>query len=171
MCWNIFSGNDLPLHTHYGRDYVRILFTVILTIIGFLSIVLFRIVGYPGLSILLAAAFGIVCIRYPRIYVFSDRVEIVKWCMIRKFTDRDCFHYQNIRNVEFLKGYTNWPKLLLLASMGRGSGGGTDRVSKADEMKITTNDQKVHHFHKFGKKNAFIFTIELLQNRIESTVS
>jgi len=154
---------QMPLHTLSGKNYLRITLLFFLFFVALFSVYSYQYVGFVMLSLLVVCIVGMVCIRFPKLYLFKDSFEIVEKCLINRFTDRDIFHYNEVKKIEFSKGFTDWSHLIVL-TIFRATG--YEGNSKPDQMIITTIDDNVFCFNRFGSKKEFIRTIELIQKEI-----
>lgn len=116
--------------------------------------------GFFSVATIIAAIFGLVCIRIPRIYLYDEYFEIEKKCVINKFTDRDIFYYKNLAEIKFSESYTDWLHIIVTAIFGSGGYGGN---SKADQMIVKTKDNDEYFFNRFGSRKKFIHTIDLIK--------
>jgi len=163
---NLALDKKTPWHIHYGRDYIGIILTVLLVSVIAFSVFAIKYVGFLMLVFIIPSLFGIACIRYARIKLYAQEFEIVKQCVINRFSDRNTFRYKDIKRIGFSSGSTDWNKFLILASMGKGSHGGSDRVAIPDKMIIETRNNNKFIFLKFGSKSGFVKTIELINRQI-----
>jgi hypothetical protein len=161
---NLTQDKKTPWHTHHGKDYIGIILTALLVMVIAFSVYAIKYVGFLMLIFIIPSLFGIACIRYARINLYADGFEIVKKCLVSRFSDRDTFLYKEIKRIEFSTGATDWNKFLILASMGKGSYGGSDRVAIPDKMIIETRNNDKFIFLKFGSKSGFMKTIELINH-------
>jgi hypothetical protein len=160
------SNNKPPWHTHHGSNIFRIILTITLLVLIAFAVYAMQLFGNFMSVFILPALFGIVSIRYPKISLYDDRFEIVKKCLINRFTDRDTFRYEEVKSITFSPGTTDWIELIILAFSGRGSLGGDSKVATPDQMVITTNNKGKHIFLRFGSRNGFVKTIELIKEKI-----
>jgi len=153
-----------PFRTHKGKNYWRIFSLILLIIFIMLSLISFKSYGLLFLPLLLASLFGIISIRFPKIRLFDDRFEIKKEGLLEKFSDYHSFKYDEVENVEFSKGFTDYKYLIVIALLGSGGSGGN---SKADQMIIKLKNDKVHVFNRFGKRAKFMKTIKLINSKLK----
>ena len=162
---NLAQDRKTPWHSHHGRDYIGIILTVFLvTVIAFLVYTI-KYVGFVMFIFIIPSLFGIASIRYARINLYADGFEIVKKCLINRFSDTNTFLYKEISRIEFSAGSADWNKFFILASMGKGSYGGNDRVAIPDKMIIETRNKDKFIFLKFGSRSGFVKTIELINRQ------
>ena len=162
------SNSKIPFHTHSGKNYFRILALILLITLVVLSIYSSRYVGFLMITVIVACLLGLVCIRFPKIYLYDDSFEIVKKGLINKFTYSDVFNYKELVRVDFSTGFTDWNYLIVLTIFGSGGFGGN---SKADQMIVKTTDDKIFVFNRFGSKSKFEKTIELINEKISNATS
>ena len=162
------SNDKTPFHTHSGKNYLRVLALVLLITLLALSIYSIRYVGFLMITVIVACLLGLVCIRFPKIHLYDDSFEIVKKGLIKKFTDRDSFKYNDLVKVGFSPGFTDWNYLIVLTLFGSGGFGGN---SKADQMIVKTTDDKIFVFNRFGGKSKFEKTIGLINEKIITATS
>jgi len=154
-------------HVHSGRNYLSITVLILLILVMITSI--YSISLFPILMSLLiiACLFGLICIRFSRIYLYDERFELVRVSLISWFTERNIFKYNDLSSVEFLDGFTDWTYFFVLAIFGSSGFAGN---SKADQLIIKTLDGKIFCFNRFGDKMGFRNTIELIQKQIKDQV-
>ncbi len=162
---NSTQDKKTPWHIHHGKDYIGIILTVLLVMVIAFSVFAIKYVGFLMLIFIIPSLFGIASIRYARINLYADGFEIVKKCVIDRFSDRNTYLYKEIKRIEFSTGSTDWNKFFILASMGKGSHGGSDRVAIPDKMIIETRKNDKFIFLKFGSKSGFVRTIELINRQ------
>lgn len=160
---SLISNSRIPFHTHNGKNLLRLLAIIILTALILFSIYSIKNVGYLMIPLIFSCLLGLVCIRFPKIFLYDDNFAIVKKCLISKYTDNDVFKYDDIIKVGFSKGITDWNYLIILAIFGSGGYGGN---SKADQMIIYTKDNNTYFFNRFGSRTEFLKTIELINKQI-----
>lgn len=163
---DLSQDKKTPWHIHHGRDYIGIILTVLLVTVIVFSVFAIKYVGFLMLIFIIPSLFGIACIRYARINLYADGFEIVKKCLINRFSDRDTYLYKEIKRIEFSAGSTDWNKFFILASLGKGSHGGSDIVAIPDKMIIETRNNDKFIFLKFGSMSGFVKAIELINSKI-----
>lgn len=154
----------IPIHLHRGKNYLRYLAIFLLTGIVIFSVILMIHFGLTFLPVFLVAIFGACCIRFPLFILYDDCFVIEKRGLIKQFSDFDLFKFEEIKSVEFSKGFTDWIYVVVLALLGSGGPGGN---SKADQMIILTNEDKTVVFNRFGSRSGFVAAIGMLQNKIQ----
>jgi hypothetical protein len=160
---SLISNSRIPFHTHNGKNLLRILAIILLTTLIFFSIYSIKHAGYLMIPLIFPCLLGLVCIRFPKIFLYDDHFAIVKKCLISQCTDNDIFKYDDIIKVEFSESVTDWNYLIVVAIFGSGGFGGN---SKADEMIVYTKDNNTYFFNRFGSRTEFLKTIELINKRI-----
>ena len=165
---SLISNSVIPFHTHKGQNLLRILAIILLTALFFFSIYSIKHIGYIMIALLMPCLLGLVCIRFPKIFLYDDNFAIVKKCLISRYTDNDVFKYDDIIKVEFSESVTDWNYLIVLAIFGSGGFGGN---SKADQMIVHTKDNDTYIFDRFGSRAEFLITIELIKTRISPTTN
>jgi hypothetical protein len=165
---SLISNSRIPFHIHHGENQLRILSIILLTTLIFFAIYSIKYAGYVMIALIFACLFGLVCIRFPKIFLYHDHFAIVKKCLISKYTDHDVFKYDDIIKVEFSESFTDRNYLIVVAIFGSGGFGGN---SKADQMIVYTKDNKTYIFNRFGSRTKFLKTIELINKRISPKTS
>ena len=160
---SLISNSRIPFHTHNGKNLLRLLAIIILTALIIFSIYSIKHVGYLMIPLTFSCMLGLVCIRFPKIFLYDDNFAIVKKCLISKYTDNVVFKYNDLIKVEFSKGVTDWNYLIILTIFGSGGFGGN---SKADQLIIFTKDNNTYFFNRFGSRTKFLKTIELINKQI-----
>lgn len=160
---SLISNSRIPFHIHKGKNLLRILAIILLTTLIFFSIYSIKHIGYIMITLLLSCLLGLVCIRFPKIFLYDDNFSIVKKCLISRYTDNDVFKYDDIIKVEFSESVTDWNYLIVLAIFGSGGFGGN---SKAEQMIVYTKDNNTYIFNRFGSRTEFLKTIEIINKRI-----
>lgn len=155
-----------PWYIHNGYDHIGMLLTLLLLAISAFSAYAIQFTGWLMLLIFIPSLVGVGSIRYARLNLYVDGFEIVKKSLLPWFSDRNIIFYKDIKRIEFSAGTTDWNKLLILASMGKGSYGGSDKVAISDKMIVETYDNNKIVFLRFGSSCGFTKAIELIQGEI-----
>ena len=151
------------LHRQNGRNYLRYTSLILLMGIFIFSVVSFWFYGFIFLPVIIGSLFGIFCVRFPRLRVYKDHFTIEQIGLLSKFSDS--FKFIEVKNVEFSEGFTDWNYLIVLALFGSGGYGGNN---KADQMIISTIDNKIKIFNRFGSQRDFIRSIDVIRNQIHT---
>ena len=152
-----------PLYILKGKNYFRFLFIFLLTGIVLLGIYSIPYIGYIMLFVIFAAIFGLINIRFPYLYLFKDHFVIKKKCIFEKYSRREIFKYDELKDIEFVKGQINWPQLIVQTIVGKGAYGG---FSKSDQMVLKLQNDRKRIFYRFGSRNEFIKTINRIKGKI-----
>lgn len=162
------SKDKIPFHIHKGKNILRITAIILLTALIIFSIYSIKYIGYKMIMLTLTCLLGLIYIRFPRIFLYDDNFTIVGKCLINRLTDKDIFKYNNIIEIKYSEGFTDWNYLIVVAIFGSSGFGGN---SKADQIIINTKDNKTYIFNRFGSKTEFIKTIELINEKIRLTMN
>ncbi len=154
---------DMALYILRGQNYLRYLVIILLTGILLLGIYLIQFIGYGMLVVIIAAVAGLVSIRFPFLYLFDDHFVIEKKCIVNKYSMREVYRLADIKEVDFIKGYVNWSKLVAQSLVGAGGYGG---FSKPDVMVLTLTTGKENFIYRFGSRKQFEELINKLQKII-----
>lgn len=140
---------------------------VLLTGIIILGIYSIQFVGFVFLILIISAVFGFISIRFPFMYIYNDHFVIEKKSIIKKYTSQETYNYDEIKEVEFIKGYTKWFQLIVTTIVWHG---GYDRFSQPDRMKLKLKNDKVKIIYRFGNRNEFKAMVDIIQ-RIRTQIT
>ena len=161
-----------PFHIHRGRNFWRIVALIIFILLGIYSFYMISMYGPAFIPLTIGALVGIVSIRFPKVYIFDDRFQVLKKCMLDYFTENYIFEFKDLKDIEFSGGFTDKNHVIVLALTGLlGAGGqGAAGNTKADQMIIKTKDGETTVINRFGKRSEFIKTIDLIKNNIRKGI-
>lgn len=140
----------------------------IFILIGMFSIYMVIFIGLFIIPLTIASIIGLFSIRFPKIFIYDNRFQVLKKSIIDFFTENNTFEYKDLKNIEFSKGFTDKYHIIVLILMGILGGTTTGGNSKADQMIVRTFDDKTTVINRFGKKTEFVKTIELIKNNIKT---
>lgn len=162
-----------PIHKLSGSNYFRFIAFTGLILISLFSFYLMNYVGFIIAILGLYCLSMIVFIKFPVLNVYDDHFEIIKKSLIVHFSDRAIYNFNDLKNIEFSKGYTNWIMTILVPlAFPKLSGYIKDeQYSKLDSMIITTLNNEKIEISRFGSRESFIKTIEIIKNKINPTTS
>lgn len=155
---------DRPIFILKGENYWRYLFIFLLSAIILLGIYSVQYMGFVMIFVILPAIFGLMCIQFPFIYLYNNDLRIEKKGIIKRFNYTAIYRYDEIKTIEFEKGYINWPQLIVQTILGKGAYGG---FSKPDRLILNFANDKKKIIYRFGSKRNFEFVITKLKKEIK----
>ena len=154
---------NTPHYILKGKNWLRSLFIFLLTGVILFGIFIIQFVGFIMIFVILGAVFGLITIRFPYIYLYADYFSIEKKCILKKFSKQEIIKYKEISEIEFVNGYINWSKLILLTALGKGAYGG---FSKPDLMILRFQDNSEKIFYRIGSKAEFEKVFQMIHKKL-----
>lgn len=148
----MIENQETPIHIHKGKNHFRHLAIIFLIAIILLSLYSIRIIGYSMILVILASVFGLISIRFPFIYLFSDHLVISKKGLLKKYNDQEIYDYNEIKDIEYKEGYIKLAQMIVQTIFGQGAYGG---FSKPDQMNLKLRNNKLKIIYRFGTKKDF----------------
>lgn len=155
---------DRPIFILKGQNYLRYFSIVFLTAIILLGIYSIQYIGFVMLFVIIVAIFGLICIQFPFLYLFKDYLIIEKKGIVKRFNDNAIYRYEEIKKIEFEKGYINWLQLIVQTISGTGAHGG---FSQPDQLILNFGNNKKKIIYRFGSRRNFEFAITQLKKEIK----
>ncbi len=152
-----------PIYILKGKNWLRLFFIFLLISIIFFGIYTYKFIGLIALFPSIIAAFGLLTIQFPFLYVYEDTFVLKKKSILKHFSSHQTFKYQDIKAIKFAEGYTNRAQLILQTILGNGAYGG---FSKPDRIIIQFQNNTKKIIYRFGNREAFEKSFKLIQKRI-----
>ncbi len=88
---------------------------------------------------------------------------IEKKALLKKLSSTEVFRYRDLKGIDFIKGYVNWPHMIIQTMVGKGGYGG---FSKPDQIRLTLKNEKNVIIYRFGGRKEFENLIINIQKKI-----
>jgi hypothetical protein len=162
------EDNSLPVYIHKGYYLLKIIMSILLLLLVVFLLFVIKQIGLILFIIIIPSVLAILLIRYPELLIYKDSFEINNTSLLEFFSNRNTFLYKDIKAISYKEGKTDWTKFFILAIMGKGSYGGSDKVSNPDLMIIETITNEKHYQTRFGNEKGFVKAIELIKKQINN---
>lgn len=164
------EDNSLPVYIHKGYYLLKMILSILLIFFIVLLLLVLKEIGSILFIIIIPSMLAILLIRYPKLLIYKDGFEINNKSLLEFFSNKNKFLYKDIKAINYKQGKTDWTKFFILASMGRGSYGGSDKVSYPDLMIIEMMTNEKHFQTRFGSERGFVKAVELIKKQIKSNL-
>jgi len=144
-----------------GRNYFRYSAVILLYAMVVLSLVLAIIYSLFWLSIIPAAAFGIISITFPRLVVSGDSFVIENSAILKAFSDSIVFRFADLEDVEFKPGEMHVLRRFVQIVLGTT---GKKGFAIRDRMIIHTKEGDHFTHLRFGTREQFEEAIRLINS-------
>ena len=157
------DNRENPIHIHKGKNHLRYISIILLIGFSIIGVYAIQLVGYVMISVTIASIFGLLSIQFPFIYLYNYCIVIEKKALLKKLSSTEVFRYSDLKEIDFIKGYVNWPQMIVQTMVGKGGYGG---FSKPDQMRLTLKNEKILIIYRFGGRKEFEYLINIIQKRI-----
>lgn len=164
------TGYQQPFYTIKGRNYLRIFLMVVLILVATGSFTLVYYTNYFVAALGLYSLFMILLIKFPTINLYHGHFEVIRKSLYYGFSEKEVYRYQDIRNIRFSPGYTNWTMVFFSAISGGKSPDmdSSERYSKSDSIILTLKENEKIEINRIGSKDNFAQTAELIKKQVLS---
>ena len=157
------NNRENPFYIHKGKNHLRYLSIILLIGFSILGIYSIQFAGYVMLLVPIAAIFGLLSIQFPFISLYNHCFVIEKKALFKKLSSSEVFRYRDLKGIDLIKGYVNWPHMIIQTMFGEGGYGG---FSKPDQMRLTLKNEKNVIIYRFGGRKEFENLISNIQKKI-----
>ena len=151
------------METFSGRNYAGKLVIGLLILIILISFLIRLLISIAILVFGLCFLFVILFVRFKRIDIYENRFEIVRQNIIPIFSGRDVFRYEDLMDVYFEEGYTNWFYVIIRTNADQTT------YSRPDMMIVLTRKDKRIEINRIGTKRDFKNAVAMVKERIQKT--
>lgn len=156
------NDQQRPLHVLKGRNHLRYFLLIIIVLVITFFIYSAITIGYIMILPVLVVLPGILFIKFPYLYVYEGYFTIEERGLFKKYNHSESFKYEDIKEINYIKGHMKWSLLIILSLMGKAAQGG---FSKPDRIIFTLKNGEFKFLFRLGSKQDFEYTANMLKNK------